>query len=93
MDFFTPIPDAKALLCTNGAYAEAPLFHMSQEIYAKKGSSYIKLRSDRGTTSRATHWKTLHIPEGVIGTQQHRFVWLAKAAPKALIPVNTDPNF
>jgi len=93
MEFFSLIPDAKAVLVTKGSYAEACLFAMNQEIYAKKGRAYIKLHSSRRTSSPNTYWKTLHIPEGVIGTQAQRFVWLPKQPRKPLISVNNDPAF
>lgn len=93
MEFFSPIPDAKVVLHRQGSYSEAALFEMNQEIYAKKGSTYIKLHGNRATTAKNTYWKTLHIPEGVIGTREHRFVWLPKQPKKALIAVNNDPAF
>lgn len=93
MEFFTAIPDAKAVIHRNGSYKEADLFHMNQEIYAKRGGSYIKLHSNRSTTAKSTYWKTLHISEGVIGTRQQKFLWLPKQSKTALISVNNDPAF
>jgi len=93
MEFFTAIPDAKAVIHRGGIYKEVDLFHMNQEIYAKKGSAYIKLHHNRATSRRATYWKTLHIPEGVIGTRQEKFLWLPKQSKKALVSINNDPAF
>jgi len=93
MEFFTAIPDAKALIHRSGTYEEVDLFHMNQEIYAKKGKAYIKLHSNRGTTAKSTYWKALHIPEGVIGTRQEKFLWLPKQSKKTLTSVNNDLAF
>lgn len=93
MEFFTAIPEAKAVIHSNGSYEEADLYHMNQEIYVKKGSAFVKLHANRATSRRSTFWKTLSIPEGVIGTQEHRFLWLPKQPQKALISVNNDPAF
>lgn len=74
--FFTPIEGAKALMYSNGRYSEAPLYHRKHELYAKSGSSFIKLHPMGGGTSKPkTFWQDLSFETGSSKVEKGKLVW------------------
>jgi len=60
MDIFQPLQGG-VLLRLNGAYSEAKLFTLDDVVYAKSGSTYIKLMGAGRTSKPKTSWSKLSI--------------------------------
>lgn len=52
---FTEI-NGTCLIRLKTGYRELKLFELNNEIYAKNGNTFIKLRSDKGTSNPAIDW-------------------------------------
>jgi hypothetical protein len=79
MDFFTPIPEAQAIILTKGMYRQVPLFTRGGKVYAKIGTGFARLMQGGGTSSPASKWVETDVPEGVCVEKQG---YLTYSAPK-----------
>lgn len=55
MSFFTPL-EGTVLLRSRGSYSEAKLFSRDGKVYAKRGSSFVKLLSHELTSVNKLNW-------------------------------------
>lgn len=80
MQFFTTIPEAQAIIYSNGVYRQTPLFARSDRVYAKYGSGFIRLQQGGATTHPKIRWADIYAPNGDV-TEGGMFVtYTAKEA-------------
>lgn len=58
MSFFTPL-EGTALLRFRGSFTEAKLFERNSQIYAKRGSSFVRLLSHERTSVDKLFWSEI----------------------------------
>jgi hypothetical protein len=64
MEFFTPIPEAQAIIANRGVYRQVSLYTRGGKVYAKIGSGFIRMM--QGGTMSTPHgkWLEIDVPEG-----------------------------
>ena len=65
MSSFQPL-QGDVVLRSNGTYIEAKLFSFKEEVYAKKGNAFLKLKQDGDTSVRRIYWEQLEIQRTLI---------------------------
>jgi hypothetical protein len=81
MDFFTPIPEAQAIVMTRGVYRQVPLFTRGGKTYAKIGSGFVRLMAGGGMSTPVGKWIDVDAPEGILTEHQG---YLTYSAPKMI---------
>jgi hypothetical protein len=61
MSLFKSLPGT-VVLGSKGTYTESPLFELDNQIYAKHGKTYIRLRANGSTSRDKVFWKAIETP-------------------------------
>ena len=59
--FFTSL-QRKAVLSRNGTYFEVPLYSRDQEVYAKSGVGFVRMRKGGTTSNDKIFWRSTDLP-------------------------------
>lgn len=81
MEFFTPIPEAQAIIAVRGVYRQVPLFTRSGKTYAKIGSGFVRLMAGGGMSTPVGKWVDVDASEGILTESQG---YLTYSAPKLI---------
>lgn len=81
MDFFTPIPEAQAVVLSRGVYRQVPLFTRGGKVYAKIGTGFVRLMQGGAMSTPVGKWIETDVPEGTCTESQG---YLTYSAPKLL---------
>lgn len=82
---FQKIEDSLVILYNKGRYTQSCLYRRNEKVYAKLGSSYIRLFTHGGTSVPAVIWKEYDLGE-CIEVESPHYITLktnSKAIPKA----------
>jgi hypothetical protein len=58
MSFFKKLPGT-VVLGFKGTYTESPLFELNNQVYAKHGRTYIRIRDMGHTSKDKVYWKEI----------------------------------
>lgn len=64
MPFFSIIPEALGIIHTNGVYSQVALFERAGNIYAKRGSGFVRLSTGGATSCPTVRWAEIDTPNG-----------------------------
>ena len=56
MQLFHIIDDTQVILRSRGVYKQVPMYRQGEELFAKHGSGFVKLCSNKGTTAPSVSW-------------------------------------
>lgn len=76
MDFFTPIPEAQAVVLSRGVYRQVALFARGGKVYAKIGSGFVRLMQGGSMSTPVGKWIDTYVPEGECAETQGYLVYV-----------------
>jgi hypothetical protein len=60
MSHFQPL-SGSVLLHSRGVFSEAKLFHHNNEVFARRGSGYLRLMTNNSTSNPLVFWSQIQI--------------------------------
>ncbi len=75
MDFFSIIPEGKAIMLSNGVYSQRDLYTRAGRVYAKYGSGYVRLHHGGDTSAPKVRWVETDTPNGSIDTSKGQMIY------------------
>jgi hypothetical protein len=56
MDYFTEIPDATAITCSNGVYRQVKMYARGDRVYARHGAGFVRMHQGQTTSAPGVRW-------------------------------------
>lgn len=83
MNYFSEIPEGKAIIHSRGVYRQVLIAVRAGRVYAKHGGGYVRINTGGSTSSPAIRWSEIDGGDGTISETGHEVRWAANEAPKA----------
>jgi hypothetical protein len=80
MSRFLPLENSTVLLRQKGTYRETSLHVHEGKLFAKKGTGFIRLLPNNGTTDRNVSWSEIWIENGTHRIVKTDVIWVPQNA-------------